>query len=341
MKEPFMSAQTQESKVTPLTSKEDRPRRGIPPQGEGGYDECWYPIALSSEVETGKAISQSFLDGRVVVFRGEDGVTKVLSPFCRHLGADLSVGEVIGNEIRCAFHHWKYDREGACTHIPSTDRIPKTARLFDFPTAEKWGLIWAFNGLEPTYDLPYFQEAEENISYHTVKVPEHPVDHWSLLSNSVDFQHLRFVHGLEFDAAPEDLHFSETGLEYPMAFIDPNMGRMEQYIKVFGTNVITLSGSVGGMPSLSMFAGTPIPGGFTRGYTVSATRKDAGPEDQVNMIIDMTEKFFLQLIEDDTPIQNSLRFREDHLVDGDQALGRFFEYLRKYPRSHHSQDFIT
>ncbi|MEQ8514935.1 MAG: Rieske (2Fe-2S) protein, partial [Chromatocurvus sp.] len=155
-----------------VTDSSPKPRRGVPPQGEGGFDECWFPVGLSSEVETGKAFSRAFLDGRVVVFRGEDGEAKVLSPFCRHLGADLAVGEVVGNDIRCAFHHWKYDREGQCNHIPSTTFIPKTARLFNFPTAEKWGLIWAFNGVEPDYDLPYFQEQDQDLIFQTAAVAD-------------------------------------------------------------------------------------------------------------------------------------------------------------------------
>ncbi len=316
--------------------------RGVRLQGDGGFDECWYPIALSSEVEKGKIVSAEFLDGRVVAFRGEDGVASVVSPFCRHLGADLAVGEVIGNEIRCPFHHWKYDKSGMCSHIPSGDPIPKTAKLFNYPTVEKWGLVWAFNGDTPHYDVPYFTDDEADLTFHTAAVIEQNQDPFMLLSNSVDFQHLRFVHGLEFESSPKDIKFADFTLEYPMAFIDPNMGKMEQFIRVFGSNCITLSGSMMGMPTFSMFAGRPVSGNKTLGYTVSATRTDAGPAEQLNAIIDGSEKFFQGLIEDDTPIQDKLRFRPDqmHLVSADDALASFFAYLRKLPRSHPSQDYI-
>lgn len=332
---------TVQTPVSPATGRAGKTGRGVPLQGEGGFDECWYPVALSAEVDTGTVTSKPFLDGRVIVFRGEDGVARVMSPFCRHIGADLAVGTVMGNEVRCAFHHWKYDGTGKCSHIPGIDHIPDTARLYTFHTAEQLGLIWVFNGAEPTYEVPHFPLPEGDLLFRTVAVPEHPVDHWSLISNSVDFMHLRHVHGLDFEAAPETITFEDTGFGYPMAFIDPQLGKMEQQIRVYGTNCITLSATAGELPALSMYAGVPIPGGITRGYTVSGTLNAPGAEEATSQIIDMTETFFHRLIEEDTPIQNSIRFREDHLTEGDKALSRFFAYLRKFPRSHLSQDYIT
>ena len=98
--------------------------------GVGGFDQCWYPIALSSEVAAGQVVGADFLDGRVVCFRGDDGVASVVSAYCRHLGTDLTQGEVVGNELRCNFHYWCYDRAGGCTKIPASDRIPEDSSLF-------------------------------------------------------------------------------------------------------------------------------------------------------------------------------------------------------------------
>ena len=41
-------------------------------------------------------------DGRVVVWRGEDGRAHVTSAFCPHLGASLEAGDVVGQRVRCA-----------------------------------------------------------------------------------------------------------------------------------------------------------------------------------------------------------------------------------------------
>ena len=63
----------------------------MPPQGTaGGYDQNWYPIALSRDVKAGEVHGTEFLNGKVIVVRDENGKAQVLSAYCRHLGADLS-----------------------------------------------------------------------------------------------------------------------------------------------------------------------------------------------------------------------------------------------------------
>jgi phenylpropionate dioxygenase-like ring-hydroxylating dioxygenase large terminal subunit len=61
----------------------DAPKRRrpqpLPPEGEGGFSQCWYPVCLASEVASGEVIGADFLDGRVVVMRGADSVAQVLS----------------------------------------------------------------------------------------------------------------------------------------------------------------------------------------------------------------------------------------------------------------------
>src|SRR5437867_10950328 len=129
----------------------------MPVLGSDGYDQTWYSIVLSREVGIGQFVAREFLDGRVIVYRGESGRVSVLSAYCRHLGADLSLGTVVGDELRCAFHHWQYGADGTCTRIPVADRIPSGVALYRFPCAEAWDLVWAFNGPEPLFDVPHFR----------------------------------------------------------------------------------------------------------------------------------------------------------------------------------------
>ena len=65
--------------------------------------------------------------------RDTDGSPAVLSAYCRHLGADLSVGDVVDGCIRCAFHHWRYDSDGHVVEVPVDEPIPDEARLYIFP----------------------------------------------------------------------------------------------------------------------------------------------------------------------------------------------------------------
>ena len=139
--------------------------RPIPAEGANGlFTQSWFPLCLSSQVAKGQVRGVDFLDGRVVIFRGGNGRAQVLSAYCPHVGADLSVGEVLGNTIRCAFHHWQYDQRGVCIKTGIGDPPPPGACLFHFPTAEKYGLIWAFNGETALFALPDFPYPEDELA---------------------------------------------------------------------------------------------------------------------------------------------------------------------------------
>src|SRR5437667_10034655 len=90
-------------------------RRGgtMPRQGSDGYDQTWYPIVLSREVGIGQVVASEFLDGRVIVYRGESGRVAVLSAYCRPLRADPPLRTVVGDDLRGAVHHLPYGADGA------------------------------------------------------------------------------------------------------------------------------------------------------------------------------------------------------------------------------------
>jgi len=97
----------------------------LPREGEDGlFSQSWFPICLSTDVAPGQVRGYQFLDGRVVVVRGEDGRARVMSAYCPHLGADLSLGTVAGSTVRCAFHHWRYDDAGRCIATGPGDPPP-------------------------------------------------------------------------------------------------------------------------------------------------------------------------------------------------------------------------
>src|SRR6266404_6088296 len=136
-------------------------RRAQQDETTESYHQSWFPVALASDVPAGRPLGRDFLGTRVVVYRDATGRAVVQGAYCPHLGADLSVGEVVEGQIRCAYHHWKFDCAGTCVDIPAGDRIPPGARIPTYPTAEAWGLIWAFNGTAPTFPVPGIPGVEE------------------------------------------------------------------------------------------------------------------------------------------------------------------------------------
>lgn len=324
-----------------------QPKRGerIPAQDpDNGYFQCWYPIAMSSELARGKVIGREFMNGRVIAFRGEDGEAVVTSAYCRHMGADLTVGEVVGNQIRCAYHHWSYDRSGACTRIAIGDVPPRNAQLFRFPSVEKWGLIWAFNGTEPLYDVPGFPVQESELVLRTEIKDLLPVEPYVPFSNAMDFQHLQVLHGLKIESLPEDLVVRTYDLEYTMFFVAPMLGRQNQYIRMFGSNSIVLINEFMGRKIFQMSAGRVLPGGRTQIYNTYGTFKASGKpgeEQMIEQVLNAASAFGDKLQAEDKMIQEGIRFRRDCLSSSDRALATYLRFVQDMPRSNVACDLIS
>ena len=110
----------------------------------GGFHQSWYAIARSAEIGVGEVIGRDFLSGRAVVYRGDGGQPSVMNAYCRHLGADLSMGKVIGDDIQCAFHHWQYGPDGGCTKNSGLRQNPESGASVQIPHRRKVGADLGF-----------------------------------------------------------------------------------------------------------------------------------------------------------------------------------------------------
>jgi nitrite reductase/ring-hydroxylating ferredoxin subunit len=304
-------------------------------------------VCFADEIDGERVFGTEFLSGRVVAFRGPDGEPAVMSAYCRHLGADLAIGDLVDGCVRCAFHHWRYAADGQCVDIPAGDEIPKEARLYVFPSAERFGVIWAFNGDEPT-EFPYFHGFDSDNLYFKPStrelVRDYGVEPWVLLTNSCDIQHLRELHGLQIDVDVDAIEMNETTIDYDAHIVDPNLGEMDQHVKVFGTNTIMLSGQMAGMDVLMGSSAVMLPNGGSRNFQFAATPKQEGTDDereQADVALSMALAFGEQLLKDDDRVMETIHFREDLLLPADRALARFLRHVRAFPRAHPARDFLN
>ncbi len=306
----------------------------VPPPGVGGYDQCWYPMARSADLKPGDIIGEDYFGGRVIIYRGKSGKAYVTSAYCRHVGASLCTGAVVGDDVRCMFHHWRFGPDGKCTHIPSGEPIPERAQLFVFPVEEALGMIWAFNGPEPLYDLPRLPVDESEVNLIPSEPRYEPVPHHMLISNSYDFQHLKWVHDLELADIPDNVAFDEFGAQYDAVLVDPKFGNMKQYHRLFGTNVFHLAGTFDNFSLTILCAMVALPEGKTKFWNISAAPKAESPEEQkaVDDLCNAGNAFAAKLAKDDYPITNAIRFAEDVLVESDSSIRNWVEYLRGFPR---------
>jgi nitrite reductase/ring-hydroxylating ferredoxin subunit len=317
----------------------------IPAEGESGvFSESWFPICLSRELPAGKIVGVDFLGGRVVAYRGESGIARVMSAYCAHLGADLSVGDVQGEELRCAFHHWRYDGNGVCVATKVGDPPPPAACLFNFPTAERHQMVWAYNGEHPRFEIPDFPYPDSELMMTVSAFSQlTPTDPWVLSCNTPDMQHIKALHGVTFDN--EDPHDSVEWTDHSMLYnFDGRHAKgqpIEYRIGIFGTNIFYQSGTINGrwFGAMTPF-GLPRPG-QTKVFAVIAVRKSEGDEASCAKFLQEVTELEMQVVGEDFPVLNTIHFRPGTLTRSDRTLARFLQYLRDYPRCHPSAEFIV
>jgi nitrite reductase/ring-hydroxylating ferredoxin subunit len=296
------------------------------------FHACWYPMALSSDIKPGEIRGVPFLGGRVVVYRTERGEAQVRSAYCRHLGADLSVGKVVGETIQCPFHHWRYDRSGRCVDIPAGDRPPPAARLFAFPTAESLGIIWAFNGEEALYPVPTFGEGPVVVDTFRNPVTMHVASDTVFL-NGFDIQHFRVLHKLQMEIDESASVRESHRFHYAVDVTAQEFGTVRQHRTLWGVCAITIRSRRDGRDMYLFHGICPHEAAHTTGFLANALGPDpSGITDPAAdaALLENMRSYSLRLIAEDAPIFNSIRFERGLLTASDAFLAFGMEYVGSF-----------
>ena len=116
----------------------------------------WHCLGLEREFTDGKPHAVQAFGGKLVVWSDAGGELHVLDGYCRHMGGDLTQGEVKGDEVACPFHDWRWGGDGKCKAIPYARRVPLRARTQKYDTAivNDQLLIWHdVEGSKGDYDI--------------------------------------------------------------------------------------------------------------------------------------------------------------------------------------------
>ncbi|MGI0481535.1 Rieske 2Fe-2S domain-containing protein [Geminocystis sp. CENA526] len=107
----------------------------------------WYVVASSEEVKK-QPLGVTLWHKSIVLFRNEKGEIQALDDRCPHRQVKLSDGQIVGNDIECAYHGWRFDGEGKCSFVPyltEKQKLP-SCQLKRYPVQELDGFIWLFAG---------------------------------------------------------------------------------------------------------------------------------------------------------------------------------------------------
>jgi phenylpropionate dioxygenase-like ring-hydroxylating dioxygenase large terminal subunit len=179
----------------------------------------WYACEFSSAI-TNKPKQIKLLRQNFVLYRNAQGQVIALNDRCPHRGAAISQGSIDRDCIRCPYHGWKFQADGACIEIPANldgELIPQNARLETYPVQEKYGFVWLFWGDLPDEvrpPLPSFPEVKDP-ALRAIQGEYRWDAHYSLaVDHAIDFVHSPFVHTNTFGSGMvQDPQFSECDFQ--------------------------------------------------------------------------------------------------------------------------------
>lgn len=317
----------------------------------------WYFVMKSDEIRKGEVKSFQLCGQELVLFRGEDGKVSALDAYCPHMGTHLGKGKVVGNNVRCFFHHWQYNKEGQCVDIPCQKDIPAKAKVPAYATAEMYESIWVYPSQNPEHqlvDFPELSHADEKVITFG-KAYERSCHHHVTMINGLDPQHLKTVHDLDIEmsvdiAEPETgnmIDISLTGkigqgnLREKLArfFLGPQYSYSMRYDH--GNNgFLTLMRNVffRGMkwPSLHMiFAYRPVEKGRMLVQPIYVTKKRNGVHGAIisSVLLWMTKRAFFALQGEDGAVYENMRFYPGTLLAIDRPVAQYIQYVNKLKSS--------
>ena len=117
----------------------------------------WMPVMRSEDLPKGHAKPIRIMSEDFALYRGESGQAQVIDYRCPHRGAQMHLGWVEGDDIRCVYHGWKFECGGQCIEQPAEEPgFARKVRIGSYPTREHLGLVFAYFGEgEPPPFPPY------------------------------------------------------------------------------------------------------------------------------------------------------------------------------------------
>lgn len=155
----------------------------------------WYAVEEVDRVKRGTVVEVVFWKHSIALFRTTDGKFHAVDNRCAHRQVKLSLGEVHGCNLTCAYHGWTYDGEGQIVEIPHErfGRSMPKLRLRSYPVQERYGLVWLFLGdpdLAHDRKIPDIPELEGPDRWACVPMVFNWAAHHSMIIDNVsDFTH--------------------------------------------------------------------------------------------------------------------------------------------------------
>ncbi|HEV7662332.1 MAG TPA: Rieske 2Fe-2S domain-containing protein [Chloroflexota bacterium] len=170
----------------------------------------WLPAMLSSELPQPDSdpVRVLLLGEQLIAFRASNGAVGLIQNHCPHRGASLFFGRNEEAGLRCVYHGWKFDINGACLDMPNEPAesdFRTRVKAVAYPTQERGGVVWAYLG--PRQTPPPLPDLEANNvapGDGRVIAVQRECNWLQALEGDIDTSHLGFLHfgHAALDSAP-------------------------------------------------------------------------------------------------------------------------------------------
>jgi phthalate 4,5-dioxygenase len=170
----------------------------------------WTPALLSSELPGPDCdpVRVRLLGENLVAFRDTNGRVGLIQENCPHRGASLYFGRNEECGLRCPYHGWKFDVDGACVDMPSeppSSSFKDRVRARAYPVHESGGIAWTYMGpaetITPFRDFGTESLPEKN---HLATKLQSYCNWIQTMEGNVDTAHISWLHSWDGAADIED-----------------------------------------------------------------------------------------------------------------------------------------
>ncbi|WP_054816619.1 Rieske 2Fe-2S domain-containing protein [Nocardia arizonensis] len=213
------------------------------------YARGWHCIGLAKTFRDGKPHAVNVFGTKLVVWADSDGELRVLDAYCRHMGGDLSMGEVKGGDIACPFHDWRWSgTNGKCTAIPYARRVPPLARTRKWTTLERNGQLFVWHDHEgneppPEVTIPHIVGPYTDAAGNPVEQLDSGWTDWTWNSMLIEGANCREI----IDNVVDMAHFFYIHFAFPTYFKNVFEGHIAtQFLETKGRPDIGMASKYGG-----------------------------------------------------------------------------------------------